>query len=235
MTKWQWYTNPKTNYHYRTRPDDWLLYNRIGQDGGRGYQVQLQDFVRDYFKDRTASLALDVGANMGITAIEYANIFDKVVAFEPIEDVFKQLEMVIERNGLSNVEIKQMAIGNTIGQVRMRYRPNNSFASSVNDKGDQEVAITTLDALEYEQVDFIKIDVEGLETEVIAGAWHTIESQRPMIQFEYKPNLAKRFKHDIDTLICARLETLNYHIQDKRGLPYKESRQKDMFAIPGKI
>jgi FkbM family methyltransferase len=228
---WKWYQNPKTQHWYRTRTDDWLLSNRIGQDGGRGYQVQLQDWVREYFRNRPAQRVIDVGANMGITAIEYAGIFESVEAFEPIADVYKQLQMVIERNGITNVSTHPVALSDHPGTAQMSYRPNNSFASAVNARGGETIQTATLDSYQFQSVDFIKIDVEGLETAVIDGGWNTIEQQRPLIQFEYKKKLAQRYGYDIDTDICERLQSIGYHIEDKKGLPYQESKQSDLFAI----
>jgi len=233
ISKWEWYQNPKTGQWYRTRSDDWLLYNRIGQDGGRGYQVQLQDFVRRYFQLRPARTALDIGANMGITAIEYAQYFRYVAAFEPVPDVYKQLLLVISKNGFKNIKPFNVAIGNENKMVKMKYRANNSFASSVHPHGDQQVQMKTIDELEFNDVDFVKIDVEGFETEVVNGAWNTIEKCRPLIQFEYKHNLAKKFGYDVDQLICKRLQKIGYEIIDKKGITYTATRQKDLFAVPG--
>jgi FkbM family methyltransferase len=234
MIKWEWYQNPKTKHWYRTRKDDWLLYNRIGQDGGRGYQVQLQDYVRHFFQNKTASMAIDVGANMGITAIEYAHIFKTVIAFEPIKDVFDQLQMVIQKNNLSNVKCEQVAIGDTIGRRNFSYRPNNSFASALNDTGIEACRMNTIDSYNYQDVNFLKIDVEGLEAAVIAGAWNTITKFKPMIQFEYKKNLGKKYGYDLDKDICQKLMAIDYHIVDKKNIDYKESKQLDLFAIPPK-
>lgn len=234
MIKWEWYQNPKTKYWYRTRKDDWLLYNRIGQDGGRGYQVQLQDYVRKYFNNKTTSMAIDVGANMGITALEYAQIFKTVIAFEPIQDVFDQLQMVIQKNNIANVKCEQVAIGDTVGRRNFHYRPNNSFASALNDQGIESCIMNTLDSYNYQAVNFIKIDVEGLEAAVISGAWNTITKFKPMIQFEYKKNLGKKYGYDLDKDICQKLIAIGYHIVDKKNIDYKESKQLDLFAIPPK-
>ena len=231
---WNWYKNPKTQYWYRSRSDDWLLSNRIGQDGGRGYQVQLQDFVRSHFENQSSRTAIDVGANIGITAIEYAEIFDHVVAFEPIPDVYQQLTMTLERNEISNVETHCLGCGNEAQKVRMLYRPNNSFATKRASQGNVDAEIITIDSLGLEQVDFIKIDVEGMEGHVVDGAWQTIKRDRPVIQFEYKKNLLKRQTQDIFSMqiYIDALENLGYDIIDKRGTAYKKSKQKDLFAIP---
>lgn len=228
---WQWYQNPKTNHWYRTRLDDWLLSNRIGQDGGRGYQVQCQDWVRDHFAHRPHRCALDIGANMGITAVEYAQCFNTVIAFEPVPEVYEQLQMVIERNGLTNVQTHCVGLSDHAGTAHIVYRPHNSFASHVSDRGDVPIVLATVDSFGFDCVDFIKIDVEGLEPEVIAGAWQTIQQQRPVIQLEYKPKLGARSQHSIQHT-CESIEDLGYTITDKRGVHWKETRLSDLFAVP---
>ena len=233
LEHWQWYQNPKTAVWYRTRPDDWFLHNRLTRRSS-GYQVQTERFVRQYFQNRPARTAIDAGAHTGMTAVAYSGIFERVKAFEPIPELREQAEMTLHRNRCTNVELHPYGLGAETTETPFKYLPTSSFATHRNRKGTITAEIRCIDDFEIDRVDFIKIDVEGMEAEVIQGAWHTIESQRPMIQFEYKPNLARRFKHDMDQLICARLETLNYHIQDKRGLTYGKSREKDMFAMPNR-
>ena len=112
------------------------------------------------------------------------------------------------------------------------YRPNNSFASAINERGGETITTKTLDSYQFQSVDFIKIDVEGLETAVITGGWDTIVKHRPMIQFEYKKKLAQRYGYDIDETVCKKLQSIKYKIEDKKGLPYTQSKQSDLFAIP---
>jgi hypothetical protein len=85
--------------------------------------------------------------------------------------------------------------------------------------------------MQYTEVDFIKIDVEGMESEVINGAWDTILREQPLIQFEFKPKLAKKQNNNIEN-ICELLEKADYTIVDKKKLNYKHSELSDMFAIP---
>jgi len=231
MTDWQDYQNPKTLKWYRIRQDDWLLWNRLGQDGGRGYQVQLQDWVRDYFQHRPHRRALDVGANMGITAIEYAEYFDTVEAFEPVPDVHLQLERVLRLNGVTNVVAHRVALSDRSGPGEIGYRASNSFASHLRPGGGTMIDLRTVDSYEFDAVDFIKIDVEGLEPEVIAGARETIQRHRPLIQLEYKPKFGRRSGLNIHHT-CEWLESQGYGLADKRGTPWRETRLNDLFAQP---
>ena len=228
---WEWYQNPRTEYWYRIQPGDWLLSNRIGQDGGRGYQVQCQDFVKEYFSTRPSRRALDIGANMGITAIEYAQYFDTVEAFEPVPEVYDQLIEVCRRNNLNNVATHCVGISDYCGTAQIHYRHNNSFASHISQRGDISITVATIDSYNFTDVDFIKIDVEGLEPEVIAGAEQTITQYRPMIQLEYKPKFGKRSQRNI-VETCQSLETAGYQLRDKRGTDWTETKLSDIFAIP---
>jgi FkbM family methyltransferase len=234
IVDWQWYQNPRTGYWYRIQPEDWLLSNRIGQDGGRGYQVQCQDWVRNYFNGRPARCALDIGANMGITAIEYAHCFDIVHAFEPVPDVFDQLLMVVDRNNLKNINTHNTGISDHAGTASINYKSKNSFASYVSETGNVHITLNTIDSYCFQEVDFIKIDVEGLEPEVVAGAWQTITEQLPVIQLEYKPKFGRRSQHNI-VETCRKLESIGYVLKDKKGTSWTETKLSDIFATKQKI
>jgi FkbM family methyltransferase len=230
--KWCWYQNLKTDVWYRTRPDDFLLYSRIGPNArSRGYQVQLQDFVEEYFKTRSTRTAIDVGAHTGMTSVFYSQIFDCVKAFEPIPELCTQFRLTIERNKCNNVELYSHGIGKGEELIKMKYKANNSFNSHRNDKGNIEASITSLDSLNIDAVDFIKIDVEGMESEVIEGAWETILRHQPLIQFEYKQKQTKKQNNNLSEL-CEQLEKADYTIVDKKNVSHKHSELTDMFAIP---
>jgi FkbM family methyltransferase len=234
MAQWQWYQNPKTAIWYRSRSDDWLLSNRIGQDGGRGYQVQLQDFVTRYFQDRPARTAIDAGAHTGMTAVAYSGIFEQVLAFEPIPELYQQAQMTLHKNRCSNVELHSFGLGAEATPTVFKYRANNSFGTHRNTKGTIRAQIKPLDDLRIDRVDFIKIDVEGMEAEVIQGAWQTITDNEPLIQFEYKPRFARRQQnYDIEQM-CENLQKLDYEIQDKKGVDRGSSKMCDLFALPKK-
>lgn len=232
MAQWQWYQNPKTAIWYRTRPDDWLLHNRL-TNRSSGYQVQTQRFVRQYFQDRPAGTAIDVGAHTGMTAVAYSDIFERVLAFEPIPELYQQAQMTIAKNKCSNVELHAYGLGAETTETHFKYLPTSSFATHRNRKGTITAQIRCIDDLRIDSVDFIKIDVEGMEAEVIQGAWQTITHNEPLIQFEYKPKFARQQNNDIEQM-CAALEKRDYEIQDKRGCARADSKMCDLFALPKK-
>lgn len=119
---------------------------------------------------------VDVGANVGFYSIVLAKSKNvKSIAFEPIPSTYFKLEKNVKINSLSNTVItKNIAIGSSIGQVRM-----SSDLDTVNHvklidsqrNADILVEVCDLDTF-FSEGDFpslIKIDVEGYETEVIRG------------------------------------------------------------------
>ena len=229
MTRWQWYQNPKTDILYRTRKDDWLLHNRLTHRSS-GYQVQTQNFVKQYFQNRSARTAIDVGAHTGMTAVAYSGMFEQVKAFEPIPELCLQAVKTLDKNKCTNVELYSFGLGAETTETHFKYLPTSSFATHRNTKGTITAQIKCIDDLKIDAVDFIKIDVEGMEAEVIQGAWQTITDNEPLIQFEYKPKFADKQKNDIEQM-CEDLEKLDYEIVDKKGVDRGSSKECDLFAI----
>lgn len=120
-------------------------------------------------------VALDIGAHKGIWTNVLLQEFDKVYSFEPIEDNFKYL-----------VEINPLSYNVAIGD----HRGSCSFASGHNtgmyhiDKFVGTYTVNKLDDWHFEDVDFIKIDVEGYEQHVILGGLDTINRCKPAILLE---------------------------------------------------
>jgi FkbM family methyltransferase len=141
-------------------------------------------------------LALDIGANRGDYTKQLAARFDRVSAFEPDPGSFKHLKDNLA--GFANVQPVNQAVSDSVGFLPFYrdLRPElGGLASSVHDlKIDSEfselitVPCTTIDNHcrdDGDQVAFIKIDVEGHEPAVFAGARETIRRWRPVICFEF--------------------------------------------------
>jgi FkbM family methyltransferase len=121
-------------------------------------------------------LALDVGAHRGILTKVMAKIFRLVWAFEPGPEYSK-----IERPG--NVLVSRAALGSRVCQVSMADGNHNTGQRHVTKALGGSVRMTTLDRCCFEP-DFIKIDVEGMEYDVLMGGEDTIRRCRPVVMFE---------------------------------------------------
>lgn len=135
---------------------------------------------------QTSAFALDVGSNLGIFACRVASLGIHVHAFEPMPDTYERLTRNIKTNGLGEfAKANLLGIGDEEGFAefeRPANSPGQSRISTAGGPGVTRVPLTTLDHyLERESipfVDFLKIDVEGMETRVIRGGRSAFTEKR---------------------------------------------------------
>ncbi len=128
-------------------------------------------------------------ANVGIHSLAWARLAP-VVALEPAPGTHSRLEANVAANGLQDrIRTLRTAAGDAVGEVDFFVAADSAF-SSLNDTGRirirerTRVPCTTLDALAAElplPVGLLKIDVEGLERAVIAGAAELLRRDRPVL------------------------------------------------------
>lgn len=147
---------------------------------------------------------LDVGANIGVTAVVFARkagAGGRVHAFEPQRVMFHMLAGNIALNSLDNTHCHHQAVGASVGSARipcLDYRRQAGFGSVELNREVQsdafqqalggrfeEVPMVSIDSMNLPRVDLIKLDVEGMEADVLAGAQRTLREQRPLIFMEY--------------------------------------------------
>jgi len=130
----------------------------------------LNKFIK-YCESQTKKMktVIDVGAWCGTWAKAIEPFAKKVIAFEPDKTHFECLQ----RNCTINCTPRMEAVGAQLQEVSLT-EDNFTQAKRVNEKGN--IRMITLDHMAYEDVDMIKIDVEGYELEVLKGATKTLES-----------------------------------------------------------
>lgn len=161
---------------------EWMSRNGEMVDGRGTYQIKkLREAMRHVARFRTA---VDVGAHVGLWSMHLAQRFKSVHAFEPMDS----FRACFSRNVVeSNVLLYACALGAVSGRVTMNYDPADSGNTHVAFEGGTSVTpMMTLDECDIQDVDFIKIDVEGGEDLVIAGGKQTIQKYRPTIIVEQK-------------------------------------------------
>jgi FkbM family methyltransferase len=132
-------------------------------------------------------VVLDVGANIGLHTLYFCKRVKskgKVFAFEPMKTTFQRLVMHIKDNDVVNVEALNCALGATVGRVEVIENPGDTSRAFVRDIGRDStdpdgVELLTLDAFagarKIQRIDFLKIDAEGFEGEILAGATALLE------------------------------------------------------------
>ena len=126
---------------------------------------------------------VDCGAYIGeftLYASKAVGPEGKVIAFEPEPALYKKLEANIALNDAKNVILVNKGVWSGEGALKFIGNDKDGYSFMVADKADGTVSlpVTTLDAalrhIGVTKVDFIKIDVEGAEMEVIKGAAKTL-------------------------------------------------------------
>lgn len=181
----------------------------------RLYQPQHIDRCFHHIKNRKHT-AIDVGGHCGFWSFYLGGNFKKVYAFEPVE-IFR--ECFKKNIPHENVELLPVALGNENGFVSMNVELENTGATHVSNKIDglNKVELKKLDDYEFTDIDFIKIDVEGYENQVVLGAKETLLRNKPIIIVEQK-GFSDRFNETqfeaIDTLKSYGAKVIDQVVKD---------------------
>ena len=196
---------------------------------GSGWEEHLETISERFLVNTFGGSVLDIGANLGSYSVPLAQKFPNVTfhSFEPQRIIFYQLCSNVLINALQNVIchnygisdrndkfmaiMPDYAIETNVGAFSLdeETRENNYECAT---KGlMEEIEVKILDEQSFNNVRLIKIDVEGLEMEVLKGALKTIEDNNfPPIIFEawtYKPWYQER-RRDLIKFV----ELLGYNI-----------------------
>ncbi len=159
------------------------------------YEKEVLEFILSRLQ--TGSTFVDVGANIGAISIPAARkVGDsgRVLAIEASPKVFPYLERNVILNQLSHVRCFNVAASSETGQLPFYEAPVDHFGmgslGTQFDKPPVTIMANTLDQIlaeeKIEQVDLLKIDVEGFEVRVLQGAQQLLHGKRPpLIIFEF--------------------------------------------------
>ncbi len=193
---------------------------------------------------RPGDTCIDVGANAGYQSLlmgHFAGPTGRVYSFEPNLAIVRKLRRNLELNPrlIERVEIITFGLGDT---------PREMFVSPATDEGagnavlcdgqyshtTHAVQIRTLDSFEIERVDCLKIDVEGMELEVLQGAERTLRRWVPHIIFETLTHHAPEKHRPLEDFLRSlgyQLFGLNLQTSEFFGVTYPYYPQEDTFAI----
>jgi FkbM family methyltransferase len=173
-----------------------MLYPRNDQYVGRSFkeygqfsQGEVEIFTRLV---QRGAVVLDVGANIGAHTVPLAQLAGEggaVVAFEPQPVLHRILCANLALNSVPNAVTYAMALGSSQGTCRipiLNYaEPYNFGGVSMDMAAEGEVVpMGRLDDFQLDRVDFVKLDVEGFESQVLEGAADTIARCRPVMYIE---------------------------------------------------
>ena len=184
---------------------------------------------------RSDSIVLDVGANIGYMTLHLSQkcLDGHVYSFEPVRSLYEQLQTNVEINNFeNNCTLLNIALGNVDEAGTVLKNTKNMGMSSIvrSEKVSSEnenIIIKKLDSIDLnvENIDLIKVDVEGFEYEFLKGAEKTIKNHMPILVIEYSPALlSSDEQHDLVEFLYK----MGYKIYDVRS----GSRYKDLECFP---
>ena len=152
----------------------------VREVGGKlTYQYRKLEYALQHIPIRRC--AVDIGAHVGLWSMHLAALFETVWAFEP-NPVTADLWPwnVPERNAT----LVRCALGDRAGSVGLAFEAAHTGHTRI--EGDGPFPLETLDSFALQNVDLIKIDVEGYELGVVKGAEQTLRRCHPVVIVEQK-------------------------------------------------
>jgi len=150
-------------------------------DGAITYQYRKLQRAMEFVPQDRRRRCIDIGGHVGTWAMHLVKIFRDVEAFEPLE---LHREIFPHNVKGTNWRLHPFALGDKPGRVAIREMADSTGSAHVH--GDGDIEMRTLDSFGFTEVDFIKIDVEGFELQVVQGAEQTIRANRPIMVVEQK-------------------------------------------------
>ena len=159
--------------------DRWIL------DGE--YQKHQRDTILKFI-NRTGN-AIDIGAHVGFWLKDMCNHFNYVYAFEPIEEV----RQCLSRNVTAmNYKTYSFGLGAKNDVINVNYNPTETGNTHASKDGNQTITIRKLDDMNLPKIDYIKVDTEGFEIEVLKGGENMIKEYKPFVHVEVKERILQK-------------------------------------------
>ena len=219
---------------------------------GEFSEIELSLMLKFIMKD---DVVFDIGANIGAFTVPFAKKvgdFGEVYSFEPQKLIYEILKENVNKNKLKNVKVFNIGVGKkeeelelndidyskvgNFGGVSFKYE-SSSFTKNIKNK-KYKVKVKNLDQLtEIKKCNFIKMDVEFMELEILTGGKNFLKKFRPILWIENHklyPNKINKFllENDYNAYwVCSTaFNKSNYFINDNNY--FGELGTLNTLAIP---
>ena len=171
---------------------------------------------------RWGDTVFDCGSNQGINALNYSRLIGeagRVLAFDPFPMNIEIAKFNAYLNGITNIDFIQAGLSDSSSRLTVAVADQNVGVGNDNEEDSIAIDLVPLDIFSSMRPDYIKIDVEGAEVNVLQGA-QTILSQTPALYIEVHPQFLPRFgKSPMD--IFKYIDLGKYHCYlDHPGRPF---------------
>jgi FkbM family methyltransferase len=171
-----WFADQDTHFAH-------MINKNIKNGGPAVYQEPVRTKSLQFVKD--FGVAVDIGANVGLWSRDLVRKFAHVIAIEPVVDF---QECMRKNVPMENIEIWPIALGTEDTSIDMIITKGNTGHSHINKDtiGTGKVEMKRLDSLNFDRIDYMKIDCEGYEMQILKGGENTIRTHQPVLVVEQK-------------------------------------------------
>jgi FkbM family methyltransferase len=209
-----------THDNLRYLTDDSIFIHHINRGLSEPYPRELA-IVKKYLElyPSCNHTCIDVGGHIGTTSLPYSRLFSKIIAFEPNTKSYNFFIDNIKLNNIDNITLYNKGVFNKTTTCNViQHNSDNSGCFYIQECDTGSIEVVKLDDIidDADVVDFIKIDTEGSEFQVLEGANHLISLHKPLIQVETNHCSSKYFGYDKEK-IYEFMKQHDYTIFDDDG------------------
>ena len=201
--------------------------------------LNMLDLRRRYYGDGV--VAVDCGANLGVHTVEWAKHmtgWGVVLAFEAQERIYYALAGNVAINNCFNARVINAAVtsqpgtmkipkpdyltNSSFGSLELKKRENTEFIGQPIDYSEDkmvEVRAVNLDSFNFPRLDLLKIDVEGMELDVLAGGAKCIGDKHPILLVEALKTDTIALRAQLEnwgyTVVPSEMNFLAFHKSDR--------------------
>ena len=159
------------------------------------YEQDTNTVLSKYIKK--GDVVIEAGANIGSETLLISKLVGQgsVYGFEPNPYTFERLSINVSVNSLTNVKVFDCALGESDGNINFNIYPKNFCNPGMSSKYmetpiTQKITVVqkTLDSFikqnNIDKVDFLKMDIQGAEMDLLLGAGETIRKHKPTVFLE---------------------------------------------------
>lgn len=161
----------------------------------------------------TGDTVLDIGCNVGTHSMFFAHVVGptgSVIAVDAQLAAVAVTSLTALMQNRTNVSVLNLAVGEEVGQISFPvpdYAARENFGALKISNSGKMVQQINIDGLSYDNLDFIKMDIEGNELSALRGAAKTIQLHKPTISCEI-------LTEDLKISIIEFLESFGYQFED---------------------
>ena len=149
-----------------------ILNFKLKYNNGPNFYMQYKDeFINQVYKfesSRKDPIIIDGGSNIGLSLLYFKTLYKKsrIISFEPDPEIFKILQENVKKNKLENISLYQKGLGKE--DQYTFFKQDGMAGGSVNEQGSGiKIQMVRLSEYLNEPIDFLKLNIEGQEHNVI--------------------------------------------------------------------